>query len=157
MTTHRHHRVGWGWLEKSSTSGQIKAGPIKHIHGGVSGQALVPGFQLRTAGPTGMMVTARVADFGLAPRRSPFKRAAGEENFGPESRFTAILSGFEWCEPCSRSPLWEIDVHTWYPRHRMLAYVATYQPNLLENRRRLDGLNQRPVRVSAPVRRGAAP
>ena len=42
---------------------------------------------------TGMMVTARVADSGLAPRRSPFQRAAGEEKFGPESRFTAILSG----------------------------------------------------------------
>ena len=31
-----------------------------------------------------MMVTARVADSGLAPRRSPFQRAAGEENFGPK-------------------------------------------------------------------------
>ena len=38
-----------------------------------------------------MMVTARVADSGLVPRRSPFERAAGEEKIGPKSRFTAFL------------------------------------------------------------------
>ena len=38
-------------------------------------------------GPTGMMVTARVADSGLAQRRSPFKRAAGEENVGDKVPF----------------------------------------------------------------------
>ena len=38
-------------------------------------------------GPTGMMVTARVADSGLAQRRSPFKRAAGEENVGANVPF----------------------------------------------------------------------
>ena len=32
-----------------------------------------------------MMVTARVADSGVATRRSPFQRAAGGENFGYEA------------------------------------------------------------------------
>ena len=43
---------------------------------------------------TGMMVTVRVADSGLATRRSPLQRAAGGENFGPKCRFTTILSEF---------------------------------------------------------------
>ena len=133
------------------------------------------------------MVTARVADYGLAPRRSPFQRAAGEENFGPKSRFNAILSGFEWCEPCSRSPVsWEFDPHTWYPRHRMLlqlygAFTRCYkggkltfkscfkpsnQPkiDLTYSKTDLDSTDSTSprwsgvgVRVSAPVRRGAAP
>ena len=46
-----------------------------------------PGTATPPVGPTGMMVTARVADSGLAQRRSPFKRAAGEEKFGANVPF----------------------------------------------------------------------
>ena len=54
-------------------------------------------FQTLPRGTDGYVVTARVADSGLAQRRSPFKRAAGEENFGPQK-------GLSLKNQVSRSP-----------------------------------------------------
>ena len=49
-----------------------------------------------------------------AQRRSPFKRAAGEENFGQKCRSKENLSDFLVVEPWSPSPLsWEVDPLVW--------------------------------------------
>ena len=69
---------------------------LKRSGGGRRGAscARVPGVLTPTAGLTGMMVTARVADSGLATRRSPLQRAAGDENFWAQKPFYSIFSVF---------------------------------------------------------------
>ena len=58
-------------------------------------------------------------------RRSPFWRAAGEENFGHKCHFNEILSGFCVIEPWSPNPLsWGVDLY-------VLGAVGRYERSTL--------------------------